>query len=429
MQRTRTTRGRGSPGRKDPAREDPIPVGPAHGGPIDGAAAAVEAFRTHFHRPPEIVVRAPGRVALLGAHVDYSDGWVMPAAIERAVWLAASPNPNSLDLRALDLGEGTRLDLDSLPPPIPDRQGVGDLRWSDYPAGVAWALRRERPSLPGLDVVFGGDLPRGAGVSSSAAVEMAFVLAWRTLADLDLDLLSCARLGQRVENGYLGLGSGLMDPFASLHGRRGHLVLLDCRSCRHELLPLPEDAVIVVADSGIRRRLVASGFNDRRAQCRRAVELLRPHLAETGRDAKALRDVTPRDLELHGHLLEPELLKRARHAVEEMGRVRAAADALRGGDLAAFGEAMNRSHASSRDLYEVSVPELDALCEAATSVDGCWGARLMGGGFGGCVAILARASAQDEVRGRVADAFEGDFGRRPEMFVTRPADGASVIAP
>lgn len=405
--------------------------------PLHDAPSAVRAFRRRFGRDPAVVVRAPGRVALLGAHVDYNDGWVMPAAIDRAVWLAATPAANGPGGRlvALDLDAEAELDPSALPPPrserdVPDAGAAvvdaadgEDLAWLDLPAGVARVLG-ESDQLPALDAVFGGDLPRGAGVSSSAAVEVAFLLAWRELAGIGPESrMELARLGRRVENEYLGVGSGVMDQFASLHGRAGHVLFLDCRHLAFERLAVPESSRVVVFDSGVRRRLSASGFDDRRAECVRALAILRRHLPHL----EALRDLDEESLELHAHRLDPALRRRVRHVVRECRRVRTGAEALRRGDLEAFGAAMRRSHASSRDLYEVSIPELDALCAASWSDPGCLGARLMGGGFGGCVAALVET--EDDVPRLVETveaAFEEEYGRRPASFVSRLADGATV---
>ncbi len=387
--------------------------------------AVTDAFADRFGRRPEVVVRAPGRVVLLGAHVDYSEGWVITAAIDRAVWLAAAPAGGTAScLHALDLGESATLDLARLPPPPAERPG-GAADWVDVPAGVAWALREAGFEPPAIRAVFGGDLPLGAGVSSSAAVEMAFLLAWEALsgAPAGLDGAARARLGMRCENGYLGVQSGIMDQFSCLHGAAGRLVFLDCRSLEYEHLPMPEPARLLVADSLVRRRLVDSAFSDRRRECARAVELLAPHLP----GVRTLRDVSVEDLERHAHRLPATLRRRARHAVEECARVHAGVDALCQGDPAAFGALMRRSHRSSRDLYQVSTPELDVLAESAWAAEGCHGARLLGGGFGGCVVALVETSAAGAVRRAMTRAFEQAFGRTPPIFACAAADGAARV--
>jgi galactokinase len=363
-------------------------------------------------------------VNLLGAHIDYSEGWVMPAAIDRAVWLAAAPaSGGRCRVAALDLDDDGDFEVERLPSPRPDR-GDGEGGWLDLPAGVAWALREAGHRPVAVDAVFASTVPMGKGVSSSAAVEVAFLLAWRALAPgLELDGVELARLGRRVENGYLGVGSGIMDQFASLHGARDRVILLDCRTLRHQLLPLPAGTAVLVADPGQSRQLAGSGFDDRRRQCAEAVAILRRWLPAV----RTLRDVTPDDFELQSHRLPQPLRRRAQHAVEECRRVLDGADALRRGDLPAFGRLMRRSQLSSRDLYEVSTPELDLLAAAAWSAPGCHGARLAGGGFGGCMTILADADAAGEIRRAVSDAFADEFGRRPEVFTCRVDDGASVV--
>ncbi len=394
--------------------------------------AVVDAFTARYGRQPEVVVRAPGRVSLLGAHVDYSEGWVITAAIDRAVWLAAASTSGArVQIEALDFDDTADLDLDHLPPPLPERGGQ-QTTWTDYPAGVAWALAEAGRRPPAMDVTFGGDVPIGAGVSSSAAVEMAFLLAWEALLPADADPLAVdgaarARLGMLAENGYLGVQSGIMDQFSSLHGAAGSLVFLDCRSLEHELVPLPDSARLLVADSGVRRRLVDLGdgnnYNDRRQECLQAVELLR----ETLPGIRTLRDVSPRDFELHSHRLPMALRRRARHAIEECQRVHEGAEALRRGDLETFGRLIRQSHLSSRDLYEVSIPETDLLAASAWAIPGCYGARLVGGGFGGCVMVLAESAAAESIRRAMVRAFEDTFDRTPEIFTCAVADGARAM--
>ncbi|MEM7584861.1 MAG: galactokinase [Acidobacteriota bacterium] len=390
-----------------------------------GPKEVVAAFNDRYQRAPTIVVRAPGRVNLLGAHIDYNEGWVITGAIDRAVWLAAAPAETELTrITGLNVEDSAGLDLEHLPPPVDERGAAAG--WVDYPAGIAWALQEAGHRPTPIDAVYGGDVPMGAGVSSSAAVEMAFLLAWERMAGprgFGLDGAARTTVGVRAENGYLGVQSGIMDQYSSLHGARDRLVFLDCRHLTHELLPLPPNARVLVADTGVRRRLVDLNYNDRRAQCQEALAVLQQHLP----NATALRDVTPRDFELTSHHLPMELRRRARHAVEECQRTRSAAAALGHGDLAAFGALMRQSHLSSRDLYEVSIPELDVLAASAWGAEGCHGARLTGAGFGGCVTVLCDAAAVDAVKQAMADAFEGAFDRRPEVFECAVADGAAVL--
>lgn len=381
-------------------------------------ARATTAFRETYGQEPKIVTRAPGRVNLLGAHVDYNDGWVLPAAIERAAWVAAAPNgKETVHIHFLDFDEDDAFSLKDLNPEAPAANGK-----TRYPAGVAWALQEAGYEIPGIDAVLTSDVPIGAGVSSSAAVEVAFLTAWDALAGLSLSGTEKAQFGQRAENDYLGVASGIMDQFASIHGAAGHLILLDCRSLGHERIPFPKDLFILVADSGVRRELASSEYNVRREQCQEAVERLQSYLP----DIQALRDVTPEAFALHAHRLPITLRRRAQHVVEECGRVLGGAEALRHGDLAAFGELIRRSHSSSRDLYEVSIPELDLLAATAWQTPGCYGARLTGAGFGGCVVIVAEAAAAPAVEEALRRAYRQEFGRDLNLFQTRVAAGAQV---
>ena len=385
---------------------------------VDDLASA---FRDRFGAEPEVVARAPGRVNLLGAHVDYSEGWVLPAAIDRSVWVAARQASGARTrLAALDFGEEASFDAVHIEPPVAERGG--ETSWSDYPRGLAWALAQRGIEAPPIEAAFGGDLPIGAGVSSSAAVEMAFLLAWEQLAGIQLSGIERAQVGRQVENSYVGVQSGIMDHFASVHGRQGHALLLDCRSLEHELIPTPDDLVFLVADTGVRRALAAgTGFNDRKSECARAADLLRPYLP----GLSTLRDLAPADLDRLQHVLEPPLDGRARHVVTECRRVLDGADALRRGDLHRLGDLMGQSHRSSRDDYNVSIEELDMLAEAAAAAEGCYGARLTGAGFGGCVTAITSEDAADHVREHTATAFERHFGRRPEIHTCRVGDGAA----
>ena len=389
----------------------------------DALARVGAGYRRRFGVAPEVVARAPGRATLLGAHIDYSEGWVLPVAIERFVYVAAGRRADrALELAAGDLNESDRLELDRLPPPVSER-GDGASGWSDYPAAVAWALRELGREPVGVNALISGDLPMASGLSSSAALESALLLAWEKLSGFDLEPRERAWAGHRAEAGYLGLRSGIMDQFVIVHARAGSAILLDCRSLEHDAIPLPASARLVVADRGVRRRLVGSRFNDRREECRRAVERLRPALPVI----ETLRDVSPVQLEAHAHLLPAPLARRARHAVGECDRVRRGARALRDGDLAELGRLMRLSHESSRDLYEVSLPELDTLAAAAWRTPGCHGARFSGGGFGGWVAALVDEKATGSVAAAMTESFQRRFGHPPDLFTTGAAAAATVV--
>jgi len=389
-------------------------------------------FRELHGRAPELLVRAPGRVSLLGGHVDYNEGWVLPGAIDRAVWLAAARGSHaSIRASSLELGSADPVTLATIPGPAAStvRPSSG---WIEYATGVAWALALEGRQATPIDAVIGSELPPGAGLSSSAALEVAFLVAWSELGGFALEPLAAAQLCRRVENEYLGVQSGLMDPFASLAGRRDHVLFLDCRTLEWERLAMPAGSMVLVADSGVRRRLVEGGLNDRRGECVAALRVLRErHPALT-----ALRDVDRATLEDASYLPET-LRRRVRHVVEECERVRhgasllrAAAGASTAGGTArtagAVGELMRASHASSRDLYDASIPELDVLAEAAWSADGCHGARLMGAGFGGCVAAWVEGERAHEVAAAMARAFARRFERIPAISRCRFENGAAL---
>lgn len=377
----------------------------------------VAGFVTRYGQPPDVVVRAPGRVNLLGGHTDYNEGYVLPAAIDRAAWVAAAVRTDRQSrVLALDREEEAVFDLDAIAP----RQG----NWSDYPRGVAWALSERGLALPAIDASLASDVPVGAGLSSSAAVEVAFAWAWRTLAGFDLDRISLALACQQAENDYVGVRCGVMDQVASACGRAGHALLLDCRTLQVDPVLLPETAAIVVADSRVRRSLAASEYNRRRQECEEVVRQLQRELPHV----RSLRDVSPETLAQWAHRLPVELYRRARHVVTGNARVLTAAAALRCGDLAALGEAMRRCHESLRDDYQVSSPELDLLAETAWSVGGCYGARLTGAGFGGCVVAVVDSGAAGNLVECLKRAFRDHFGQLPAAYTCHSADGVTAQA-
>ncbi len=379
-------------------------------------ARAMEAFRERFGGEPQWRARAPGRVNLIGEHTDYNEGFVLPFAIDRAVWVAARPRSDrQVHLIAADFGEEARFALEGLEP--------GSVRgWAAYPAGVAWALEGAGMRLPGLEAAFAGDVPIASGLSSSAAVEVAFAVTWAALGGYEVPRLELARLCQRAENEFVGVRCGIMDQMAALFGRRGCALLIDCRSLETRTVPIPEEAVILVADSGVRRALAASAYNERRAQCEEAVRRLRARYP----GIRALRDVTPAQLEAARAELPERIYRRARHVVTENERVLQAVAALSRGDLQALGELLNASHESLRDDYEVSAPELDTLVEAARSVPGVYGARLTGAGFGGSILALVRREAVPAAGEAITRAYMDRFGRTPVWFVVTPDEGATV---
>jgi len=367
--------------------------------------------------PAPRVAIGPGRVNLIGEHTDYNDGFVLPMAIGRAVVVAFRRRDDRvLRGHSVAFDETKEVDLDSLAAP-------GGDDWLSYVAGVAWAFGSDGLEAPGLDVVVDGDVPLGAGLSSSAALEMATARALAHAAGLDWDPVRMAKLGQKAENEYVGMNCGIMDQFASAVSREGHAVLLDCRSLETRPVPVPEQATVVVMDTGARRSLAGSAYNDRRAACERVVA----HLETLDPSVRALRDV---DLDLLARAeadLDPTDLKRARHVVPENGRPVLMEGALETGDLTRAGELMNDSHASLRDLYEVSCEELDQMTEIARDQPSCFGARMTGAGFGGCAVALVEADATEAFCETVLSSYEELFDLPAALYPCRPVAGARIL--
>jgi galactokinase len=382
----------------------------------------IAAFQQRFGAPPELLARAPGRVNLLGEHVDYNDGPVLPAAIDRWVRLSARGNDlGVVNLHALDLGEQISFRLDNLESKL-DASGQPLPGWARYPAGVAWALAQSGHTPLGLDGVYTADIPIGAGLSSSAAVETAFAVAWETLGDWKLDRMVLSKICQRAENDYVGLNCGLMDQFASAHGVEGHALYFDTRSLDWEALPLPRETVLVVADSRVRRSLSDSAYNERRAACEEAVALLKKYLPQI----RALRDVSPTEFAALSEFLPEGIRRRADHIVSEIARVESAVTALRNDNRRSFGALMFAGHASLRDLYEVSTPELDALVAIARTLPGCIGARLTGAGFGGCtINLVEEASAKPFIEG-LREGYRERTGRQAQVYLCKASPGAEA---
>ena len=376
------------------------------------------AFSEAFGLLPDVVVRAPGRVNLIGEHTDYNEGFVLPVAIDRAIYIAARARADrQVRLVALDMGQRAEFTLDAI---VRDEAAL----WSNYVRGVALFLQEAGYALRGLDGVIQGDVPRGAGLSSSAALEMAAAMAFVATSGLALDRVQMALIGRRAENEFVGVQTGIMDQFISALGRRDHALWIDCRSLDYRLVPLPADVRIVVADSGVRRGLVASAYNQRRAECEEGLRRLAKHLP----GIRALRDVSVAAFEAYKAVLPEPVRRRVQHVVYENQRVLDAVTALERGDLAALGRLMDASHASLRDLYEVSGPELDALVEIARSVPGCLGARLTGAGFGGCTVNLVEQHAVPAVVAAIERDYPARTGRTPRVYICRAVDGAGQVA-
>jgi len=361
--------------------------------------------------------RAPGRVNLIGEHTDYNDGFVLPAAIELQTFAAvAGGTGRRVRIHSLNFRETVSVDLDT-----------GGLRrrnhWSDYPLGVVATLLGAGYALRSVDLLLYGEVPPGAGLSSSASLEVATSLARLAVAGIDLSPLETAKLCQRAENEFVGARCGIMDPFVSRCAQAGHALLLDCRSLEERSVPLPDTLRLVVCHSGVRHALASGEYNARRAQCEEGVRAL----AEVNPGVRSLRDATPALLEENRGRIPPVVFARCHHVVSENERTQEAAAALERLDLATVGRLMAASHASLRDEYEVSCRELDLLVDAAVPLEGVFGARMTGAGFGGCTVNLVRTEAVPAFCEQVTRAFERVTGRKPKIYQSAAAAGACEL--
>ena len=380
----------------------------------------IEQFEQRFHTPPAFVVRAPGRVNLIGEHTDYNDGFVLPMAIEYAVWIALRPNTTrSLNLAFVDFDQQSSFDLANFE--------AGAFAPIEYVKGMARKLLNDGYTLTGWDGVMSGNVPSGAGLSSSAAVEMAIGKAFQAVSGFEIAPKQLAQSGQWVENEWLKLKSGIMDQMISASGVEGHALLIDCRSLETQLAPLPPQCAVVIMDSGTRRNLVDGKYNERFAQCAQATQLL---------GVSKLRDADLALLEEHAHRLDPLTYRRAHHVISENARTLQACDAMHANDATQLGQLMNASHTSLRDDFEVSGEALNQIVEIAQAQAECFGARMTGGGFAGCaVALVDRARASDFAERVLHTYLETYFNHRqalpndatPQLYVCTPSQGAQVL--
>jgi galactokinase len=370
----------------------------------------VKAFRDRFREQPLLVIRSPGRVNLIGEHTDYNDGFVLPMAIERAVWLALRPRADRrVVVSSLEQAESAEFDLDNF-----RRAGDG---WVDYVTGMANALQRAGHRISGWEGVLTSDVPIGSGLSSSAALEMAIGYAFSAVSDFPFDGIEMARFGQAAENDWVGANTGIMDQMISANGKAGFALKIDCRDLSTESIPLPEQATVLVMDTMTRHTHTSSGYNERRRSCEQAADFF---------GVTHLRDLNAQQLTSRASGLDDVKLRRARHVVTENDRVLAAVQAMRAGDVASLGRLMNESHASLRDDFEVTNEQLDTMAQIARAQPGCFGARMTGGGFGGCVVALVALDEVRTIEATVAARYEAATGLRPQLFVTSAANGTAV---
>ncbi|OKL42045.1 galactokinase [Pontibacter flavimaris] len=375
-------------------------------------------FKELYEQEP-LVVRSPGRVNLIGEHTDYNDGFVLPAAINKEIYFAVAPNnTNTFRAYAYDLQEGGEFDLGQVQ--------RSEKSWANYLLGVVAQLQQAKYEVKGFDLVYGGNIPIGAGLSSSAAVECGLAYALNHIFGFNIPKFDLVKMAQLAEHEYAGVKCGIMDQFASMYGRQDHAVKLDCRSLDFDYYHLEmADYRIVLCDTQVKHNLASSEYNTRRQECEAGVALLQRHYPQV----KSLRDVTVPMLELHQEEFEPTVYRRCTYVVHENIRVEEACQALEQGDMKTFGEKMYASHRGLQHDYGVSCPELDFLVDQAREMDSVLGARMMGGGFGGCTINLVKLEALDAFIQSMEEAYKLQFGIALKTYVAEIVDGSSLVEP
>jgi len=373
-------------------------------------------FREVYRQEPQIS-RAPGRVNLIGEHTDYNEGFVMPAAIDFYTSVAIAPRSDTrVNVRSQSFDEAFSFDLND---------GFrARHNWSDYVVGVIDQIKRSGQCLHGADMLIHGEVPIGAGLSSSAAIEVSVAFALLHVKNAAIDRTQLALLCQRAENEFVGMRCGIMDQFISCNGRRDHALMLDCRSLEFKLLPLAPSARMVICNTMVKHEHASGEYNQRRAACEEGVHVLGKYLP----DIRSLRDISSQQLEQHREKLSPIIYRRCRHVVTENARVERAAEMLQASDLRSFGKLMAESHRSLREDYEVSSPELDIMVEIAGKQPGVYGARMTGGGFGGCTINLVASEQAEAFRKHIAAEYEAATGFNPDVYITIAADGVAAVA-
>lgn len=369
-------------------------------------------FFEKFSEEPQVIARGPGRVNLIGEHTDYNDGFVLPMAIDRAIWIALRPRRDRwVMVDFVDTNQYGEFHLDAL-----RNTGQGSI---EYVKGVAWALQEEGFFLRGWEGLVIGDVPVGAGLSSSAALEVVTARVFAAVSQFPWDPVKMAILSQRAENRWVGVQCGIMDQLISACGQADHALLIDCRTLETQQVPIPPTVRVVILDTGTRRGLADSAYNERRAACERTADEFR---------VKALRDISLAEFEKRSDDLDETTRKRVRHVITENERTLRAAESLRRGDVKTFGQLMVESHLSLRDDFEVSSPALDAMVEIARSQPGCLGARMTGAGFGGCAVALVEARVAENFAQNVAEQYRQQTGHEPAVYISRASDGAGIVS-
>ncbi len=389
--------------------------------PLTSYESTADSLKVEFeryYRTQPAIFRAPGRVNLIGEHTDYNDGFVMPAAIGFYTWIAASPRPDrTLHVRSEEFHETVDLSLGAL-------AGPPRKHWTDFVRGVAAVLQSSGAPISGANLIIQGQVPMGAGLSSSASLEVATGLALLSVSHVEMPQLELVKACQRAEHEYVGTRCGIMDQFVAVFGRSGHALMLDCRTLEYQTLAIPADARLVICNSMVKHELASGEYNRRRADCEAGVKIFRKSLP----NVQALRDVSLTDLANHQTELPEVVYRRCRHVISENQRVLDAADALRASNLSRFGQLMYESHHSLRDDYEVSCMELDLLVEIASSCEGVYGSRMTGGGFGGCTITLVRSEGVGAFQQKTITTYKKQTGIVPDLYVCSAAQGAAAWA-
>lgn len=371
----------------------------------------VKEYKQRYASLPGFIVRAPGRVNLMGEHTDYNDGFVLPMAIDRAVWIALSPSEEQrIVIHSLNFAHTASFDLENF--------HKDTTSWVEYLKGVTWAYQNAGMELYGWKGVLFGDIPIGAGLSSSAALELATARAFALVSNISWDVLSMAKLCQKAENQWIGVNCGIMDQMISAAGVEGHALLIDCRSFKIQHVPLPSETAVVVLDTGTRRGLRDSEYNERRVQCEIATQFF---------EVTSLRDVSFEKFEERAIKLNSLIRRRARHVIAENERTLQSVVAMERDDPVALGELINDSHQSLRNDFEVSCPELDIMVNCALEHEACFGARMTGAGFGGCAVALVHADATETIVSNVTKCYRRSTGKTPKIYICGSADGADVV--
>lgn len=371
-----------------------------------------QAFQKKYNQPPSLIIRAPGRVNIIGEHTDYNDGFVLPMAIDRAVWMAVRPRKDGrVYLRSLEQDQPADFSLKEI------KHSAGG--WSEYVKGMAHMLQDAGYELQGMEGLLTSDVPVGSGLSSSAALEMGVACAFAAVSGFPFEGKQMALLGQKTENEWVGANTGIMDQAISANGRKDSALLIDCRDLTMKAIPLPQDTKLLVMDTMTRHSHTESGYNERRESCEKAARFFR---------VSHLRDVTPQQFQTLAANLDDVTRRRARHIITENQRVLQAVAAMEAGDAPTLGRLMNDSHASLRDDFEVTNDALDIMATLAQQQGGCYGARMTGGGFGGCAVALVQQDKADQITSAVTQAYKAKTNLEPDIFPTTATAGTAVIS-